>query len=432
MQEERCPNCFQAALSGGVCRRCGFDRREEKKNANRLAESATLANRYVIGRILGCGGFGITYKAYDAFNHCCCAIKEFVPTGIVRRDGNTTTLHVTSASNREDFDHGKKRFMDEAEVLKRLMDIPEVVQITDYFMQNNTAYFVMEYVEGVNLRQLMQTFGGRIPVRDARSLLYRAGMALDRVHRRANIFHRDISPDNIMVDANGNVRLIDFGNAKSIIGTHSQTLSVILKHGYAPPEQYSSTSSQGSYTDVYALAATFYYVTTGVRIPNAPDRFGGETYRPLREMQAEITPEISDAVDRALILNSRERTQSAAELVRPFLGEREEAVSGRPYLKLAGGGAAYAWNIPENKSVMIGRSSDFSDIVPARDSKISKRHCELYCDSLEKSFYLIDHSTNGTYADGMRLEKGKPYILRGGQFSLGNHICDLEVGWKNG
>ena len=81
---------------------------------------------------------------------------------------------------------------------------------------------------------------------------------------------------------------------------------------------------------------------------------------------------------------------------------------------------------------MIGRSSDFSDIVPARDSKISKRHCELYCDSLEKSFYLIDHSTNGTYADGMRLEKGKPYILRGRQFSLGNHICDLEVGWKNG
>ncbi len=433
-KEYRCPNCFKGNIETGKCRMCGFDRQEEKQNPRRLPEMMLLQERYTTGRILGCGGFGITYKSFDILNQCFCAVKEFIPMGIATRMEHETQLHVTSNSNLGDFEHGKKRFMEEAQVLKKLTDVPEVVQILDYFNQNNTTYFVMEYLEGADLRKLMQTFGGRIPVKDTVSLIYRAGMALDQVHKRAGVFHRDISPDNIMVNQDGEVKLIDFGNAKFIMGKRSQTLSVVLKHGYAPPEQYSSSSSQGSYTDVYALAATFYYAVSGIMVPNAPDRFGGETYRPLKEIVPEIGAEISDAVDHALVLNSKERTQSAAEFVSAFYpaktgtGAKEE-----PYLKLVGNGREYSWKIPENTMVKIGRSNELADIIPTKDVKISKVHCNLYFDSREKRFYLIDYrSTNGTYIKGSRIERGKTHVLLNGeQFSLGNHICDLEVGWKH-
>lgn len=433
-KEYRCPNCFKGNIETGKCPICGFDRQEEKQNPRRLPEMLMLQERYMVGRILGCGGFGITYKTFDILNQCFCAVKEFIPMGIATRMDHETWLHVTSNSNLEDFEHGKKRFMEEAEVLKKLTDVPEVVQITDYFAGNNTTYFVMEYIEGANLRQLMQTFGGRIPVKDAVSLIYYAGMALEQVHKRAGVFHRDISPDNIMVNQEGKVKLIDFGNAKYIIGKHSQNLSVVLKHGYAPPEQYSSSSSQGSYTDVYALAATFYYAVSGIMVPSAPDRFGGESYRPLKEIVPEIGAGISDAVDRALVLNAKQRTQSAAEFVSAFyLADTGKRTKEEPYLRLVGSGKEYSWKIPEDTMVKIGRSNELSDIVPTKDVKVSKEHCNLYFDSKEKRFYLIDyHSTNGTYMKGRRIEQGKTYVLLNGeQFSLGNHICDLEVGWKN-
>ncbi len=429
-EEYRCPNCFQGNISTGICTCCGFDRQEEKQNPMRLPEWSFLADRYLIGRILGNGGFGITYKAFDVLNQCVCAVKEFVPVGVVARREDRIHITVTSKSNTEDFEHGKRRFMEEAEVLKKLTDVPEVVQIMDYFMLNDTAYFVMEYIEGATLKQLMKIYGGKIPLPDAVSMIGSAGMALEQVHRRAGIFHRDISPDNIMVTADGRVKLIDFGNAKHIIGKRSQTLSVILKHGYAPPEQYSSTSSQGSYTDVYSLAVTFYYAVTGVMVPSAPDRFGGEEYRPLLELCPQAGQRVSQAVDRALVLNSKNRTSSAAEFVRDF--SFSKGSSATAYLKLSGGGRQ-EWSLPENKKVVIGRSSGWADIVPTNDGKVSKQHCELFWDSLEQRMYLRDCSTNGTFIDGARLQKGKAYLIpNGGQFSLGNHICDLEVGWKNG
>lgn len=429
--EHKCPNCFMGSIASGKCPVCGFERKEEKQNRMRLPEMLCLQNRYMLGRVLGCGGFGITYKAFDILNQCYCTVKEFIPVGIVTREEDSIQIQVTSNACLDDFEHGKKRFMEEAEVLKKLIDVPEVVRITDYFMQNNTAYFVMEYIDGITLKQLMHVYGRKIPFKDAWPVVCHVGKALDQVHRRAGIFHRDISPDNIMVNQNGRVKLIDFGNAKYIIGKKSQTLSVILKHGYAPPEQYSSTSNQGSYTDVYALAATFYYIVTGVMVPNAPDRFSGEGYRPLKELEPVVPGALSDAVDRALVLNSRQRIQTVAEFVNvlPVVDEQRKM----PYLRLAGNAGGHLWNFPENTIILVGRSNEQADIVPTKNGMISKIHCELFFDSIEKSFYLVDHSTNGTYVGGKKLEKGKVYLLRNGErFSLGKNICDLEVGWKNG
>lgn len=427
-----CPNCFQETPESGTCRQCGFDRREEKKNPLGLPEFYRLEGRYLLGRTLGFGGFGITYKAFDLMNRCCCAVKEFVPAGVSARDTDGIGLHAVSNSRMQEFEHGKKRFLEEAEVLKKLTDIPEVVQITDYFAGNNTVYFVMEYLEGATLKQLMEACGGKIPYSQAVSVIRLVGEALEKVHTRTGIFHRDISPDNIMVTKNGRVKLIDFGNAKYMIGKNSQNLSVVLKHGYAPPEQYSSTGSQGSYTDVYALAATFYYAVSGVKIPGAPDRFGGETYRPLSEIVPAAGAKASTAVDLALELNSKKRTQSAAGFVRALSGESVSRKTKTPYIKLAGN-SSKIWRLPENVIVSIGRSPQLSDIVPTTNGMVSKKHCELFFDSMEECFYLEDQSTNGTWVGNRKLVRGEAYVLGNGEiFSLGNHICDLEVGWNNG
>lgn len=425
-----CPNCFQEGLEAFTCCLCGFDRRDEKTNPLRLPEFYRLNGRYLLGRTLGFGGFGITYKAFDLMNRCYCAVKEFVPAGISKRDTGETKLCVVSGSRMQDFEHGKKRFLEEAEVLKKLTDIPEVVQITDYFSGNNTVYFVMEYIEGATLKQLMEACGGRIPYSDAVSVIRLVGETLEEVHTRTGIFHRDISPDNIMLTKSGKVKLIDFGNAKYIIGKNSQNLSVVLKHGYAPPEQYSSSGSQGSYTDVYALAATFYYIVSGVKVPSAPDRFGGEEYRPLAEIVPAADTKASAAVDLAMQLNSKKRTQSAAEFVRALSGGQECQKLRTPYVKFADGSGSI-WRLPENVIVSIGRSAQLSDIVPTKNGMVSKRHCELFFDSMEECFYLVDQSTNGTWVGNKKLQRGETYVLRNGEvFSLGNHICDLEVGWN--
>lgn len=451
-EKQMCPDCFQRKMEYGTCTLCGFEWKNEKKNRLRLAPFTRLKDRYVIGRILGNGGFGITYKAYDTQNQCCCAVKEFVPLGLVARNTGERQIYVTSANNKEDFEHGKKRFMEEAEILKKLDSLPEVAQVKDYFTENGTVYFVMEYIQGVNLLQLMKVYGGCIPLKEALSIVCMTGRCLEQVHTTANIFHRDISPDNIMVTGEGQVKLIDFGNAKYLIGKKSQNLTAVVKHGYAPPEQYSSTGKQGSFTDVYALAATLYYIVTGVKIPNPAERYEGKEYKPLSEMNPGIPLSVSEAVERALILNSRLRTQTMREFVEELDGsgfdrdlgkgreergnqgsfhERSQAsqTPKAPYVKLCGQEGEIKWNLPQNEIVTIGRSEIWSDIVPGKDVRVSKKHCELSYDSIMDCFCIMDISKNGTFARGKRLEKGKVYDLQEGEtFEIGRNIYVMEVG----
>lgn len=465
-EKQLCPDCFQRKMEHGKCAWCGFEWTMEKKNRLRLAPFTMLNDRYMTGRLLGNGGFGITYKAYDTRQKSYCAIKEFVPLGLVARAEGERQIYVTSTKNEEDFEHGKKRFMEEAKILKELSRLPEVTQIRDYFEENGTVYFVMEYIQGVNLLQLMKVYGGRIPLQQALTILCAAGNCLEQVHTSAHIFHRDISPDNIMVTGDGQVKLIDFGNAKYLIGKKSQTLSAVLKRGYAPPEQYSSAGKQGCYTDVYALAATLYYILTGVKIPEPAERYSGTEYVSLSKTDTRIPISVSEAVDRALVLNTRLRTQTVGEFVRelnwtPFMGnaaalnageprecmerdraeQQEKALrqeadekagkSKSPYVKLLGEKGGIKWKLPRNKIVTIGRSENWSDIVPGKDGRVSKKHCELYYDSILDCFCLVDISRNGTFSGGKRLEKGKVYDLKKGEtFAVGRNIYVMEVGME--
>lgn len=424
-----CPDCFRKTFSNGVCSACGFTRENQKESSMRLPEMLMLQNRYCIGKVLGAGGFGITYKAFDSLNRTYCAVKEYVPSEIVNgREEGTTQLSLRSQAVLEDFEHGKKRFMNEAQLLKQMNYMDSVVHITDYFMENGTAYFVMEYLDGVTVSELKKAYGGRIPCNDALYIIRQTGQVLQEVHSKIRIFHRDISTQNIMVMEDGKVKLIDFGNAKYLTGKETQNLTVILKRGFAPPEQYSSVSRQGSFTDVYALAATFYDMVSGIMIPEAMDRsIYHESYVPLCELGIGISKQISDAVDHALVMEPAKRTQTAAEFLEEMgLTEPQKQI---PFLEILTGTEAGRYQMPEHIAVSLGRTRKENGIQLCDSNQISHFHCEVFFDNLQNQFYLEDHSTNGTYIDGRRLKKNEITLLVPGTIvTLGNGIYTFRVG----
>ncbi|MBQ9157131.1 MAG: protein kinase [Eubacterium sp.] len=314
--QDYCPNCFHLiGEQADVCPYCGFHE-FNRENQLALPTNWVLKNRYIAGKILGAGGFGITYKSFDIKHQRICAIKEYVPLENASRNKGDMSLNPTSSSRRELFEYGKKKFLDEADTLKKLQEIADVVKIYDCFSENGTAYFVMEYLDGSNLNAVRRQAGGRLPYHLAYKVILEAVTCMEEIHSKGNIFHRDISPENIMITRDNHVKVIDFGTAKYIHGKKSQNLSVVLKPGYAPPEQYTSSGKQGAFTDVYAMASTFYYILTGKKVPSAPDRLDpdGENRRvvPLEEYSflGEEYAQLTIVLDNALKVNAKERTQT--------------------------------------------------------------------------------------------------------------------------
>lgn len=397
-----------------------------------LAEGTVLDNRYIIKRVLGAGGFGVTYQAYDNLNHFDCAIKEYLPRDVSVRD-NTMRVIPAAEKWREEFEQGRKRFINEADTLKKIRGCKSIVNITDYFDENNTSYFVMEYIDGVNLNHLKKTYGGRIPYKIAVDIILQVCDGLSVLHEREGIFHRDISPENIMIEANGTVKLIDFGSAKNI--SMQKGFSVVLKQGFAPLEQYSSKGIQGAYTDVYALAATLYYILAGQMIPNAPERQSGMDYIPLKVMPIGVPEYVSDAVDKALELNYQNRVQTAGGfkiLLQESQIESSVHITGKktPFLLITKGeNAGNKHIIPVNTPVRVGRSKQMADICLGTNQKISRVHCQVFFDADKALFYLKDCSVNGIYVDGRGIDNSAPCPLEPGRrFVLGNYACEIELG----
>lgn len=403
-----------------------------RQDSLELAAGTILQNQYRLQEPLGAGGFGITYKAMDTLNQIPCAIKEYAPMEIAVRQRDGITMSPKSEEVRGVYEHGRKRFLEEAGILKDLQNIRATVRILDYFNANGTSYFVMEYLQGITLKGLMRSLGGRVPYEELMPLLLEVTDALERLHTDKQIFHRDISPENIMITVDGHGKLIDFGNAKFMVNRGDQKLSVVLKPGFAPFEQYSSKGNQGSYTDVYSLAATFYYAMSGRMLPQAPERIAGTPYVKLKDMNLGIPVYISDAFDRALALRYTERTQTMREFMRELQTSPADGTVTEqyPYLDVQEiAGNVIRYKLPPNMPVILGRSKHQAEILLEGDPFISNKHCELFYDSMEMTFYIQDHSTNGTYINGSRLEKEKIYVLNDKQIiTVGNQKIYMKVG----
>ena len=252
---------------GTVCPHCGYPQ-HKPNDAHQLPVGSVIRNRYQIGKTLGQGGFGITYLAWDNLMQNIVAVKEFFPSGTVfRRSASSTTVECVTTEMVPHFNYSKQRFLREASALVKFKDIPAVVDIIDFLEENNTAYIVMEYVSGMELTKYVQTRGGKLSVEETFQILKPVMEALAAVHKAA-IIHRDISPDNIMLDGEGNVKLLDFGAVRlvenpDIEKSINTSTEAIIKHGFAPLEQYNTRGNLGPWTDEYALCATAWFCMTG-------------------------------------------------------------------------------------------------------------------------------------------------------------------------
>lgn len=278
--------------------------------------------RYVVGASIGNGGFAITYVAKDLLLGIKVAIKEFFPSGFVTRSHVSGEKTVTAITNRSNFfEYGKRRMLDEARTLARFADEPCIVGVRDCFEENNTAYIVMEFIDGQTLEsRLKQT--GRMSVNDTIKLLRPVMGALQKVHG-TGIIHRDISPSNIMVSGSRTV-LIDFGAARQFSGEDVNTMTVFLKHGYAPEEQYRSKGKQGPWTDIYALSATIYRCITGQKPEEATERvYADNTKRP-GELGVAISTEQENAIMKGLAVKATDRYHDLSDFIQALTEQEKE------------------------------------------------------------------------------------------------------------
>ncbi|MFO1305444.1 MAG: serine/threonine-protein kinase [Burkholderiales bacterium] len=268
---------------------------------------------FEIERVVGRGGFSIVYLAFDHSLHRRVALKEYLPQTLARRDA-TRSVVPFSAKHRETFDIGLKSFLEEARLLARF-DHPGLVKVFRFWPERGTAYMAMAYYEGPTLREAFVHGAARPSVQTADALASRLVDAVDLLHRN-ECLHRDIAPDNVILQRNGNPVLLDFGAARHIIKERTQALTVILKTGYAPIEQYSveGEMAQGPWTDVYSLAATLYAVITGKGPPASVSRAYSDPYVPFAHAAPEGFPaRFGEGIDRALSFLPEKRPQSMAE-----------------------------------------------------------------------------------------------------------------------
>ncbi|MBR0161005.1 MAG: protein kinase [Oscillospiraceae bacterium] len=314
-----CYHCFRSVPGMGACPYCGYDHAQtEKKYPLALKAGTLLANRYLLGRVIGQGGFGITYVALDQQTRSRVAIKEYLPTEYVSRDFVTGHVLLYSADRTEDFLSGKKQFLDEARTLSEFVGNEHIIKILNYFEENDTAYFAMEFIEGATLKQYMETLHRPLRIEEANRYLLPIMEALEWVHSKG-IVHRDISPDNIMIRTDGKAKLIDFGAARNSTGEKSKSLDVVLKHGFAPKEQYTRRGRQGPFTDVYAMAATYYYVITGRVPPDAIERSNQDDLVLPSRLGAVIRGDTEEVLLKALSVSSSERYQRMGEFYQAML-----------------------------------------------------------------------------------------------------------------
>lgn len=314
-----CPACFSESydLALGVCQSCGY---ESKSNHIGIAlPLGTLLKNgeYQIGKLLGKpGGFGLTYLGFNIQLETKVAIKEYLPLQIAGRGSGSSSVSVHTVDNTDVFEYGLKSFLDEARTLAQLRH-DNIVRVHSFFQENNTAYMVMEYLEGQNLAEYLAKVG-KVTAPDAVALFLPILEALDYIHQK-NILHRDIKPANIYLTEEGKAILLDFGSARQAVQEKSQTLTAILTPGFAPWEQYHRKGKQGPWTDVYACAATMYFMVTGVLPPDGAERAIEDNIEPIGTLIKDFDASISQAITRGLAVRIEDRTANAVEFKQNLL-----------------------------------------------------------------------------------------------------------------
>ncbi|SFI01577.1 Serine/threonine protein kinase [Tindallia magadiensis] len=427
---ERCMGCMEKKTEESICENCGWEEGSGASSHMHLPPGTVLNRKYLLGRALGQGGFGITYLAHDMYLDRKLAIKEFFPRDLVRRDQDTYDILVHDREMQEQYDYGMEKFLEEGRTLAKFEEHPNIVSVQDFFKEKQSAYLVMNYIQGIALNDYLKEKGHPLAFREAQQIMMPVLDALKTVHE-AGLLHRDISPDNIFLSLGARVMILDFGAARHAMTQQKRNYSIILKPGYAPPEQYRQSGNQGAWTDIYAAAATFYQTITGQMLPDALDRMDYEQVPWPDWIYQQTTPQQRQALEKALAVQVEERFQNIVDFQNALLSDAPRAVPETeadsassaplpssppppppppPEFQQQTTVAQQSVNIPyqpvqtpvyqgiKNSNVInIGRSAD-NDIV-IQEETISRHHARLTLENGQ--WYLQDlGSTHGTFMDG--------------------------------
>jgi serine/threonine protein kinase len=310
------------------CPECGFVRGTPPKEIYHLHPEVVLADRYEVGTVVAYGGFGILYRAWDKKLEVMVAVKEYFPSSYVNRNPGEKEIFIYTSKKQGEFQEGLQGFLEEARNTAKFSSHPNIVNVYDYFKENGTAYMIMEFMDGVTLKQYTKEQGGKLPWKEAVDIITGICNDLQVVHQ-AGILHRDISPDNIMLCNDGSIKLFDFGAARFSDAEKDVTRTIILKIGFAPPEQYRAKSKQGPWTDVYALGATLYRTITGqlpdesVNRQEAILKEGKDTLIRPREFNPDIPEYLDIAICRAMAIQPELRFKDVLQMKEALLNKKQ-------------------------------------------------------------------------------------------------------------
>lgn len=311
-----CPGCMAVLDEPDLsCPLCGFDKSTYSPSLRSLRPFTNLNGKYMVGKVIGEGGFGITYIGFNMDTELPVAIKEYFPAELGTRDtlqGNT--INVFSGEARDLYRDGLEKYLREARNLTMFSDLPGIVTVKDFFYENDTAYIIMEYINGMTLKQHLTKVGGKMKQNEVIKMMKPVLESMNRIHE-VGIIHRDISPDNIMITRSSQIKLTDFGAARVFDTEDNKSITVVLKRGYAPEEQYRAKGNQGPWTDVYALCATMYRMITSITPQEALERIIEDNVEPLSKFDPAIWPETEYAIMKGLSLRAQDRFQTVNELV---------------------------------------------------------------------------------------------------------------------
>ena len=309
-----CAKCMMPLDGETKCHYCGYEQKNTAEEATHVLRYGTILHeRYLLGLPLGQGGFGITYIGRDLLLDMRVAIKEYYPSGYANRYiEKSDRITATGIEQKDVIDEGKARFLQDAKALAQFHGTSGVVDVRDYFEENDTAYIVMEYLEGSNLRVCLKN--RLFSAEEIFSLMDPVFCALKTIHD-TGVIHRDISPDNIMMQKDGSLKLMDFGAARLTNINDQRSVSVVLKSGYAPEEQYRPKGIQGPWTDIYALCATIYKCITGITPDDAMERVYDDQIKWPSELGIAITAGKEAVLRKGLAVRAADRYQSLTEFL---------------------------------------------------------------------------------------------------------------------
>ncbi len=431
-----CMGCMGIKGNKTECPLCGWVEGARPESAMHLPPRSVINEKYLLGRVLGQGGFGITYLAWDIYLDRMLAVKEFFPRELACRMAENSEVFLYSYEMAEQYNYGLEKFLAEAKTLALFEGHPNIVTVRDFFKSNNTAYLVMPYLEGINLYDYLAQRGEQLSFEEAVQVMMPVLDALNAIHEEG-LLHRDVSPDNIFITTEGRVILLDFGAARHAMGEKAKNMSIILKPGYAPEEQYRSRGKQGPWTDIYAAAATFYRITTGRMIPDSLDRLSDDPLVRPTALGFSYSPAAEETLMTALAVKAENRFKAVADFQKALwdalneqggrittgqgdlyqdrtVAEDSQQTVGSTGLE---NGFSHENCEPNNlyhvesliprpvshtgNEITVGR--DPGNVLVLNDSTVSRYHARIYYYSGE--WYVADlNSTHGTFMNDTRVE----------------------------